>query len=85
MDNNIKYSIQLVSERKAQKKAELKASKDSIQEIAQDLFSPPETKNKMDLLMHHFNTGMAAYDGIMTGVRIYKRIKSAFTRKKYSK
>lgn len=85
MDNNIKYSIQLVSERKAQKKAELKASKDRIQEIAQDLFSPPETKNKMDFLMHHFNTGMAAYDGIMTGVRIYKRIKSAFTRKKYSK
>lgn len=83
MNNINKYSIQIISERRAQKKEELKTSKERIQELTQNLFSPPETKNKMDLMIHHFNTGMAAYDGIMTGIKIYKRIRAVFSRKKH--
>lgn len=85
MNNNTKYSIQDITERKNNKKSELSASKKKIQELTQNLFSPPETKSKMDLMMHHFNTGMAAYDGIMTGVKIYKRLRAVFSRKKYNK
>ncbi|MBU3838341.1 MAG: hypothetical protein H9777_08535 [Candidatus Phocaeicola faecigallinarum] len=85
MNNNTKYSIQDITERKNNKKSELSASKKKIQELTQNLFSPPEAKNKMDLMMHHFNTGMAAYDGIMTGVKIYKRLRAVFSRKKYNK
>lgn len=85
MSDITKYSIQIISERKNNKKTELKASKERIYELTQNLFSPPETKNKMDLMMHHFNTGMAAYDGIMTGVKIYRRIKKIFSGKKHKK
>ncbi len=85
MSDITKYSIQIISERKNNKKTELKASKERIYELTQNLFSPPETKNKMDLMMHHFNTGMAAYDGIMTGVKIYRRIKEIFSGKKHKK
>ena len=85
MNDITKYSIQIISERKSRKKAEVRQSKERIHELTQNLFSPPETKNKMDLMMHHFNTGMAAYDGIMTGVKIYKRLRAVFSRKKYNK
>lgn len=85
MSDITKYSIQIISERKNNKKTELKASKERIYELTQNLFSPPETKNKMDLMMHHFNTGLAAYDGIMTGVKIYRRIKDIFSGKKHKK
>lgn len=85
MSDITKYSIQIICERKNNKKAELKASKERIYELTQNLFSPPETKNKMDLMMHHFNTGLAAYDGIMTGVKIYRRIKDIFSGKKHKK
>ncbi|MDN0070911.1 hypothetical protein QVN97_02665 [Bacteroides caecigallinarum] len=85
MNETTKYSIQIISDRKNSKKAELRASKERIQELTQNLFSPPETKSKMDLMMHHFNTGMAAYDGIMTGVKIYRRIKEIFSGKKHKK
>ena len=78
MKDITKYSIQSSSERKSRKKAELRQSKERIHELTQNLFSPPETKSKMDLMMHHLNTGMAAYDGIMTGVKIYKRLRAVF-------
>lgn len=85
MNETTKYSIQIISDRKNSKKTELRASKERIHELTQNLFSPPETKSKMDLMMHHFNTGMAAYDGIMTGVKIYRRIKEIFSGKKHKK
>ena len=85
MNETTKYSIQIISDRKNSKKAELRASKERIHELTQNLFSPPETKSKMELMMHHFNTGMAAYDGIMTGVKIYRRIKEIFSGKKHKK
>ena len=84
MNDITKYSIQIISERKSRKKDELRQSKQRIHELTQNLFSPPETKNKMDL-MNHFNTGLAAYDGIMTGVKIYRRIKEIFSGKKHKK
>lgn len=85
MNDITKYSIQIISERKSRKKDELRQSKQRIHELTQNLFSPPETKNKMDLMMHHFNTGLAAYDGIMTGVKIYRRIKDIFSGRKHKK
>lgn len=80
--NSNPYTIETISRMRAEKKEELKQSKVKMQRLAQNLFSPPETKNKMDLMMHHFNTGMAAYDGIMTGIKIYRRIKGMFKKRK---
>ena len=79
---NSKYSLEIITAKKLEKKEELRISKEKIQSLTQELFSPPETKSKMDLIMHNINSGMAAYDGIMTGVKIYRRIREIFGRKK---
>lgn len=83
MNDMTRYSIQIISERKNEKKAELKASKERIRGLAHDLFSPPETKNKMNLLMNHVNAATAAYYGIKTGVKICRRIKETLYGKKH--
>lgn len=79
---NSKYSLEIITAKRLEKKEELRISKEKIQNLTQELFSPPETKSKMDLIMHNINSGMAAYDGIMTGVKIYRRIREIFGRKK---
>lgn len=53
-----------------------------MQTLAQDLFAPNESKNKLDGLMQHVNMGIAAYDGIMTGIKILHRVRGFFDRKK---
>lgn len=73
-----KYSLEMIAARRMEKKEELRKSKENIYNLTNRLFSPPETKSKMDLIMHNFNSGMAAYDGIMTGIKIYRRLKSIF-------
>ena len=53
MNNNTKYSIQDITERKNNKKSELSASKKIIQELTQNLFSPPEAKKTVLRLLTH--------------------------------
>lgn len=79
--NNNKYTLENISELRALKKEEIKKSKENIRELSRILFAPPESRSKMDILINNFNTGMAAYDGIMTGLKVLKRIKSTFRRK----
>ena len=48
MNNNTKYSIQDITERKNNKKSELSASKKKIQELTQNLFSRSKKQNGPD-------------------------------------
>ena len=41
------YSVEIISQLRAQKKQELRESKERIQLLTQDLFSPQKSKNKM--------------------------------------
>ena len=76
------YSVQLISQLRAKKKQELKESKERILSLTQELFTPQHSKNKAENLMQHINAGIAAYDGIRTGMMILKRIRAFFNRKK---
>lgn len=78
------YSVEIISQLRAQKKEELKASKERMQLLVQDLFAPQQSKSKMENMMQHINAGIAAYDGIRTGVMIFQRIRRFFNRKKRS-
>ena len=60
------------------KKAELLQSKERMQQLARQLFAPQESKTKFEGMMQHINTGIAAYDGIMTGMKILRRIRTFF-------
>lgn len=76
------YTLETIAELRQGKKAELEASKELIQDLSRELFAPQESKNKFDQLMQQVNAGIAAYDGLMTGIKIFRRIRGFFNRKK---
>ena len=76
------YSVEIISKLRAQKKQELRDSKERIQRLTEDLFAPQQSKNKMENIMQHVNAGIAAYDGLRTGIMIFQRIHRFFNRKK---
>lgn len=78
----INYSVEMISKLRDQKKQELRNSKARIQQLTENLFAPQQSKNKMENLMQHVNAGIAAYDGLRTGIMIFQRIHRFFNRKK---
>ena len=74
------YTLETIAQLRRDKKAEVQASKDLIHDLSRNLFVPHESKNKFDLLMQQVNAGIAAYDGLMTGIKIFRRIRGFFTR-----
>ncbi|MBM6779947.1 hypothetical protein [Bacteroides mediterraneensis] len=78
----INYSVEMISKLRDKKKQELRNSKARIQQLTEDLFAPQQSKNKMENLMQHVNAGIAAYDGLRTGIMIFQRIHRFFNRKK---
>lgn len=80
--SNVTYTLEDIIARKQAKRKEILQSKENIQTLAQDLFAPNESKNKLDGLMQHVNMGIAAYDGIMTGIKILRRVRGFFDRKR---
>ena len=75
------YSVNIITQRRLKKKAEIKASQEKIMTITQNIFSPPKNLSKMDSIMNNLNAGIAAYDGLMTGIKIFKKIRMTFSRK----
>ena len=80
--SNVTYTLEDIIARKQAKRKEILQSKECLQTLAQDLFAPNESKNKLDGLMQHVNMGIAAYDGIMTGIKILRRVRGFFDRKR---
>ncbi len=83
--SNATYTLEDIIARKQAKRKEILQSKENMQTLAQDLFAPNESKNKLDGLMQHVNMGIAAYDGIMTGIKILRRVRGFFDRKKHTR
>ncbi len=80
--SNVTYTLEDIIARKQAKRKEILESKEYLQTLAQNLFAPNESKNKLDGLMQHVNMGIAAYDGIMTGIKILRRVRGFFDRKR---
>lgn len=76
------YSVESIAQRRAEKKEEILCSKARIQNLTQELFAPQKSKNQMDNMMQHINAGIAAYDGLMTGLKILRRVRGFFSRNK---
>ena len=76
------YSVESIAQRRAEKKEEILRYKARIQNLTQELFAPQKSKNQMDNMMQHINAGIAAYDGLMTGLKILRRVRGFFSRNK---
>lgn len=75
-------TLELLAQRKAEKLEEVRKAKERIHHTARQLFAPVEPKNGMDSFMQNINSGMAIYDGVMTGIKIMRRVRSFFMKKK---
>lgn len=75
------YTIEEIDKLRTEKRDEVRRSKERLQELGQKLFAPEESKGKFDSIMQHVNMGIAAYDGIMTGMKVLHRVRGYFRRK----
>ena len=74
-------TLDMINQQKAEKLAEIRASKQRIANNAREIFNPSETINSANSLMSNFNSGMAIFNGIMTGFKIIKRIRELFRKR----
>ena len=74
-------TLEDIALRKAELQKDIQEKKENIKELSRELFAPLEpATNKAKAMMRAFNTGMAIYDGAMTGVKIVRRIRKLFRR-----
>ena len=76
------YTLEMIRQQRSDKKAEILQSKQRMYQLAHQLFNPPQRKNKFEGMMQHVNMGIAAYDGVMTGIKVLRRIRTFFGSKK---
>lgn len=74
-------TLETICRQKAEKLAEIRASKQRITDTAVQLFRPDETAATGNALMNNFSSGIAIVNGIMTGIKIIRRIRSLFRRR----
>ena len=74
-------TLDKIYQQKAEKLAEIHASKQRIANQARELFHPSETAGGTNALMNNFSSGIAIFNGVMTGFKIIKRIRNLFRSK----
>lgn len=76
-------TLEMIRQQKAAKLEEIRASRQRINEATRQIFRPAqEAMGGANALMNNFHSGMAIFNGVMTGFKIIKRIRSYFYRKK---
>ena len=75
-------TLEEISRRKKEVKKQIEIQKVLMTSTASELFSPTKATNKMEFFMNSFNSGMAVFDGVMTGLKIMRRIRLLFKKKK---
>lgn len=74
-------TLDMIAQQKAEKLKEIRASKQRIVDNARQIFHPTETLNSANTLMNNFSSGMVIFNGVLTGFKIIKRIRSFFKKK----
>ena len=74
-------TLDMICQQKADKLAEIRASKQRIADQARELFHPTEVIGGAKLLSNNFSSGIAIFNGVMTGFKIIKRIRKFFQRR----
>ena len=75
-------SLEDIRQMKAGKLEEVRSSKERMNERARRLFAPPEPQSGTNALMQHFNSGIAIFDGVMTGIRIMRKLQRFFGKRR---
>lgn len=79
---NTIITLEDIARRKNEKREEVRKAKEQMTETLHELFVPEENKGGVEGIMQHINTGIAVYDGVMTGIKIMRRVRSFFVKRK---
>lgn len=73
-------TLDMICQQKAEKLSDIRASKQRIVDQTRELFHPSKTTGGTNALTSNFSSGIAIFNGVMTGFKIIKRIRSFFRR-----
>ena len=84
--NTTPVTLESIAQKKAMLLQEIRLQKEIMTGLTQEIFAPLEpATNKANAMMRAFNTGMAVFDGIVLGVKVMKKFRKIFGRKRSDK
>lgn len=81
--NTTPVTLESIAQKKAMLLQGIRLQKEIMTGLTQEIFAPLEpATNKANAMMRAFNTGMAVFDGIVLGVKVMKKFRKIFGRKR---
>ena len=71
-------TLDMICQQKSEKLAEIRVSKERIIRNAREIFRPSSNIEEGKTIMNNFSSGIAIFNGIITGFKIIKRIRNFF-------
>lgn len=71
-------TLEDIRQRRKDKLAEVREHGNKIKDTVHNIFMPQERETGINGLMQYVSTGIAIYDGILTGLKIIRRIRGTF-------
>ena len=81
-DKTSLITLEMITRQKAEKLEEVRKAKKEMVQTIHELFAPVEQKGGVEGIMQQVSTGIAVYDGVRTGIKIIKRVRGFFRKKK---
>ena len=75
-------TLEEIARRKSELKQQLDEQRSIIIATAKETFAPTSEETSLHPLMQGMNRGLAIYDGVITGIKIMRRIRFFFKRMK---
>lgn len=76
-------TLESIAQRKATLQQQIQQQKEIMAVLTQEIFAPLEpATNKANAMMRAFNTGMAVFDGVTLGIKMMKKFRKLFGRRR---
>lgn len=79
--NQPTITLDKIRQLKAEKLTDIRISRQRITNHVHELFYPSATTNSNNALFDNMGSGIAIFNGILTGFKIFKQIRNFFRRK----
>ena len=73
----------MIQHMRREKLKEVREAGKTIKNTTRGIFSPQERQPGVNGLMQQVGTGIAIYDGVMTGIKIIRQIRKMFKRRRF--
>ena len=80
--NTTPVTLESIAQKKAMLLQEIRLQKEIMTGLTQEIFVYNSATNTKNAMMRAFNTGMAVFDGIVLGVKVMKKFRKIFGRKR---